>query len=242
MSDLQKKLQLKPDQSMLVLNAPSEQLAHMKTALTAVSLTTTTTTPQDAVFLFVQHSSDLTEYAATAEKMLKPDGLLWMAYPKKSSGLETDMNRDKGWETISERWQGIRLIALDNSWSVLRFKPKESEADWLAAQYAKKPNLRPIYDKLVAFAPTLGGNVTLHTRKNYVAFVSNKQFVRIRPSTKTRIDLLLALKGKPEGKRLEAAGRLGDSAFTHKVVLQTADSVDNDVLDWIREAYERQQA
>lgn len=239
MSDLLKKFQLKPNQSLAVFNAPEAELAQLQAELTAVSIATDPAEPQDAVLTFAQFSRDVAHYAPIAEKMLRPNGHFWIAYPKKSAGLETDMTRDKGWVAIADRWQGVRLISMNKAWSVLRFKPRESEADLLAAQYSNKPHLRPIYDQLAAYAQTLGDDVGFNIRKNYVAFVRSKQFARVHASTKTRVDLVLALKGKPFEERLEAAARLGDSAFTHKVVLTTADSVDAKLLAWVQEAYER---
>lgn len=55
---------------------------------------------------------------------VRPGGLLWISYPKRSAKVETDMTRDIGWETIDAAgWQGVTQIAIDATWSALRFRP-----------------------------------------------------------------------------------------------------------------------
>lgn len=55
---------------------------------------------------------------------LKPDSLLWIAYPKGSSQIKTDVNRDTLWKTIEPTgWRPVRQIVLDEVWSAMRFRP-----------------------------------------------------------------------------------------------------------------------
>lgn len=54
------------------------------------------------------------------------DAVLWISYPKGSSGVDTDLNRDKLWSALSDR--GIRpvtQVSIDKVWSGLRFRPSE---------------------------------------------------------------------------------------------------------------------
>jgi hypothetical protein len=49
---------------------------------------------------------------------------LWIAYPKGGSGVDTDLNRDVGWEPVKDL--GLRPVAqvsVDRIWSALRFRP-----------------------------------------------------------------------------------------------------------------------
>ena len=59
----------------------------------------------------------------------------------------------------------------------------------------------------------------------------------IQPSTKTRVDLGLNLKGKVPERRLEAAGSF-NSMVSHRVKLSAPGDVDADVVGWLREAYD----
>jgi hypothetical protein len=48
---------------------------------------------------------------------------VWIAYPKGASKIKTDVNRDSLWQTLEPLgWAGVRLMALDETWSVMRFK------------------------------------------------------------------------------------------------------------------------
>lgn len=51
-------------------------------------------------------------------------GLVWLAYPKGGSGIETDVNRDILWEALKPtEWRPVRQVALDDVWSAMRFRP-----------------------------------------------------------------------------------------------------------------------
>ncbi|GAB3541698.1 YdeI/OmpD-associated family protein [Pontibacter brevis] len=77
----------------------------------------------DAVQLFVQSKEELEKFRPQAIAVLKPGALLWIAYPKKTSGIKTNLNRDNGWETIlALGYSGVRQIAIDETWSALRFR------------------------------------------------------------------------------------------------------------------------
>jgi hypothetical protein len=112
------------------------------------------------------------------------------------------------------------------------------EADLLAAQYAgAKADLRPIYDRLVMAIGGFGKDVELAPKKAYVSARRSKQFAILQPSTASRFDLGLNMKGRaPEG-RLEAAGSW-NAMCSHRVRLASAKDVDAEVLGWLRAAYE----
>ena len=46
----------------------------------------------------------------------------WTAYPKQTSGVETDMTRDRGWEAVTGDIDAVSQVAVDDTWSALRFK------------------------------------------------------------------------------------------------------------------------
>ncbi len=50
----------------------------------------------------------------------------WAAYPKKTSGIDTDITRDHGWEALNAAGlRPVRQIAIDDTWSALRFRRPE---------------------------------------------------------------------------------------------------------------------
>jgi len=115
----------------------------------------------------------------------------------------------------------------------------QQDADELIdGQYRDRPNLVPIYDRVVEVALELG-HVELQARKTYVALIGPKRtFASIQATTKTRIDIGLRLDGvTPEG-RLEIARSIGQSSMTHKVALASPADVDGAAVGWLRRAYE----
>ncbi len=79
----------------------------------------------EAVLLFVQQASELAQLAPQAVALLQPEGILWVAYPKKSSGIKTDLTRDNGWQVMAQmQYEAVRQVAVDEVWSALRFRPQ----------------------------------------------------------------------------------------------------------------------
>jgi hypothetical protein len=105
-----------------------------------------------------------------------------------------------------------------------------------AAQYAdNKAGLKPVYDALIKAAKTCGA-IEIAPKKTYVSLRRSKQFAIIQPSTKTRVDLGLKIKGKPAKGRLEKSGSF-NAMVTHRVRLEKATDVDKDIKAWIRKAW-----
>lgn len=109
--------------------------------------------------------------------------------------------------------------------------------DLVAAQYAGgKEGLRPIYDAITKAVAAFGGDVELAPKKAYVSLRRSKQFGLVQPTTKTRVDLGLNLKGVAPKGRLEASGSF-NAMCTHRVRLASAEDVDAEVVAWIKKAY-----
>jgi hypothetical protein len=57
---------------------------------------------------------------------LQEDAKFWIAYPKLTSKIASDLSRDKNWDFVSDYgFEAVRMIALDNVWSAGRFKKPE---------------------------------------------------------------------------------------------------------------------
>jgi predicted transport protein len=109
--------------------------------------------------------------------------------------------------------------------------------DLVAAQYAgAKADLKPVYDALMTAVRALGGDVEVAPKKAYVSLRRSKQFALIQPSTKTRVDLGLNLKGVEPQDRLEASGSW-NSMCTHRVRLESVKDVDAALKKWLKLAY-----
>ena len=110
--------------------------------------------------------------------------------------------------------------------------------DLLVNQYEGKENLKAIYDKIVAEISKFGNDIINTPKKGSVSLIRKHQFALIKPATKTRIDLGLKLKDKPTQGRLGDSGPFG-TMCTHRVQLSSVDEVNNEVIGWIKEAYDR---
>ncbi len=109
-------------------------------------------------------------------------------------------------------------------------------ADLVDAQYSgAKAELRAIYDAVIAAAKKCG-DVEVSPKKNYVSLRRSKQFAIIQPSTRTRVDLGLNLKGEAAKGRLEASGSF-NSMVSHRVRLEKPADVDRDVKAWLKKAW-----
>jgi len=113
------------------------------------------------------------------------------------------------------------------------------EDDLVTAQYAgKKAGLRPIHDAVVAAAKQLGTDVEIAPKKTCVSLRRKKQFALVQPSTATRVDLGINLKGTAPAGRLEASGSF-NAMVSHRVRLASAQDIDAEVIAWLAAAYEQ---
>jgi len=111
--------------------------------------------------------------------------------------------------------------------------------DPAAALYTgKKAGLRPIHDALMNTITAFGDDIEVAPKKGYLSLRRRKQFAMIQPSAAGRIDIGLILPGVPTGDRLEPAAGF-NALFTHRVRLSSADGLDDELVSWLRRAYER---
>lgn len=114
----------------------------------------------------------------------------------------------------------------------------DSNDQLLTDQYKGKENLKPIYDKIIKEISKFGSDIEIAPKKASVSLRRKRQFALVQPSTKTRIDLGLKIKDKEVQGRLESSGPFG-TMCTHRVKLSDPKDIDNDVLSWLKEAYEK---
>ena len=129
MNDLLRKLQFKDQPRIYVRLAPPE----FRATLDELRLVTTVRTArgcsaEDSFALyFVDSRAAIEESAPHAARKVSGDGVLWFAYPKKSSKrYETDISRDLGWQALGGLgFEAVRQVAIDDDWSALRFRRVE---------------------------------------------------------------------------------------------------------------------
>ena len=113
-----------------------------------------------------------------------------------------------------------------------------SEGDAVAAQYAgAKAALLPIYEALIAEIKQFGSDVEIAPKKANVSLRRKKQFALIQPSTATRVDVGINLKGVAPAGRLEQSGSFS-AMVSHRVRLDKKGDVDRELIGWLKRAYE----
>jgi len=74
--------------------------------------------------VFIKDSKEYLDFLKKKLNLVEPDSVLWFAYPKGTSKIRTDINRD----SIRETGEGygittVAAISIDDTWSALRFRP-----------------------------------------------------------------------------------------------------------------------
>jgi hypothetical protein len=105
-------------------------------------------------------------------------------------------------------------------------------------QYAgAKTGLRPLYEQLLTAIQGFGSDVEVSPKKAYVSLRRNKQFAILQPSTASRLDVGINLKGTEPTGRLEASGSF-NAMVSHRVRLSKPAEIDKELLGWLKKAYE----
>src|SRR5260221_14166428 len=103
---LTKKLHLKSGMRLAVVNAPNGFARTLGKMPAGVVLEKSLRDGLDVVLMFVLSKKELKSRWPKATASIKDDGALWVAYPKKSSGVESDLTMSGDWEVSkSSPWQ-----------------------------------------------------------------------------------------------------------------------------------------
>ena len=119
---LPKKLGIKNGFQVCLINAPPEVQSELKSALAGCNLARAGSVPLDFAMLFTKSKSELTKEFTRIAKMLAPAGMLWVSWPKKSSGVAADLDenvvRDIG---LGAGLVDVKVCAVTDVWSGLKF-------------------------------------------------------------------------------------------------------------------------
>jgi hypothetical protein len=117
---LAKKLHLKEGMRVAVANAPKG--FSLGALPSGVKQEKSLARDLDAVFLFATSQNELKTLWPKVLASVKQDGAVWVAYPKKSSGIETDLGMGEWDATKGGDWNPVAMIGVDDTWSSVRFK------------------------------------------------------------------------------------------------------------------------
>lgn len=122
------KLQLKDEKNLLIQGIPSsieKQFAKLTYAKNVTPLLKSKKVEFALVFALSQQQ--LNNVMKEVFPALSAETKLWVAYPKTSSKIVSDLNRDCSWDLlIKNGYESVRQVAVDNVWSAIRFKKVET--------------------------------------------------------------------------------------------------------------------
>jgi len=124
------KLRIKSKFKLLTLNAPANFKKGLEGLPAGVKITDTGK-EYNQVHWFVMNKAQMEKEMSKVMKLVKPEVIVWVYYPKVSSKVQTDLTRDKGWNCLlaeGDKLTWINLISFDDTWSVFGFRAK-TEAD-----------------------------------------------------------------------------------------------------------------
>lgn len=104
-----------------------------------------------------------------------------------------------------------------------------------------KAALRPLHEALIERARALGPDVRICPCETIVPLYRTHVFAEIRPTTRTRIDLGLALRHVSDpltGRLLPTGGLEKKDRITHRIPVQSEADLDAELETWLRTAYE----
>ncbi|MGQ0739397.1 MAG: YdeI/OmpD-associated family protein [Bacteroidota bacterium] len=149
-SSISDKLRIKPKFSLLTLNAPADFKKGLQGLPAGVKITDPIAIGSgkdyDQVHWFVYNRAQLEKEMSRVMKLVKPEVVVWVYYPKGTSKVQTDLTRDKGWDCLlaeGDKLTWISLISFDDTWSTFGFRAK-TEAD--KKKEAKPASPREIYN------------------------------------------------------------------------------------------------
>jgi hypothetical protein len=124
--ELFKKLNLKDQQLIYVLNAPAGFGGELSRLPAGVTVKNSLAGAGQVAFLlaFVTRQKEVDDLASALPALTAPDAIIWLAYPKGTSKNYTcEFNRDTGWAEMGKNgFEPVRQVAIDADWSALRFR------------------------------------------------------------------------------------------------------------------------
>jgi hypothetical protein len=126
---LAKKLKLKPGARAAVIGAPDDYVERLGPRA-STNVGAELVGPLDWAQAFVRTSAELRAILPALTAALDPNALVWLSYPKRSSRIQTDLTRDRGWEPLEgSDLMWVSLVSIDETWSAFSVRPyKPGEA------------------------------------------------------------------------------------------------------------------
>lgn len=117
-----KKLGIKPGSKIIFINEPASFYKELGELPEEIKSIKSPAEEFDYIHYFTREKEELEEFFKVVKQILKKDGSLWISWPKKASGLSTDLNeiiiREIG---LAAGLVDVKVVAIDDIWSGLKF-------------------------------------------------------------------------------------------------------------------------
>jgi hypothetical protein len=216
---LLEKLQLKDEKNLLIQGLPSSVEKQFAKLSYNKNLTPLLKTRKiDFALIFAINQFQLNNILKELFTALHTDCKLWIAYPKTTSKIVSDLNRDASWDILSKNdFEAIRQVTLDHVWTAMRFKKVDQlpnknrtfvefkSADIKVDDFEKRLIALPIeLDKLFAAdeeAREIFTSLSIINQKEYLSWIQGaKKEETKQKRLEATLEKLLAGKQNPSEK------------------------------------------
>ena len=123
-----RKLGIKEGRRVLVMDPPVGFVRRLDPLPEGASVATKPVSQMDVVLVFSSSRAVLGELFPRAKHVLAPRGVIWVAWPRKSSGFFTDLSQDLVRSVgLGAGMTDDKIISLDDIWAALRFVEKNRD-------------------------------------------------------------------------------------------------------------------
>ena len=143
---LLEKLQLKDEKNLLIQGLPSAIEKQFAKLAFAKNLTPLLKSKKiDFALVFAVSEIQLNAILDDIMPALKEDSKLWIAYPKLTSKISTDLNREGSWSKLAGAdYESTEQVSLDHVWHAVNFRKAEMEIEEIVVVVKKKVKLASV--------------------------------------------------------------------------------------------------
>ena len=195
---LLEKLQLKDEKNLLIQGLPSSiEKQFIKLSFAKHITPLLKSRKVDFALVFAVSQRQLKDILHEVIPALHVDAKLWIAYPKLSSKIASDLSRDENWECIAQNgFEPVRSVALDSVWTAIRLRKPEENANKVVGFSSANPAPGVDYANRTIATPRelqvlLDKNKTAASFYESLAFTHKREYVEWiisakREETKTK--------------------------------------------------------
>lgn len=116
-----KKLGIKPGQRIAIIGGPPDYWDLLGPLPEGVQVVEEATGPLDLLHLFFTNQADMRAGLAGYARAIAPDGMIWVSWPKKASGVQSDLSENEVREAaLALGLVDVKVAAVDATWSGLK--------------------------------------------------------------------------------------------------------------------------